>query len=77
MLICDSRSPVASSSHCQRVCEFKLLSDLICKRAWGFLGGRASGARSTNALVKPEKLLALSDHCAASLGFSLYSPCCT
>ena len=39
MLICDSRSPVVSSSHCQRVCEFKLLSDLICKRAWGFLGG--------------------------------------
>ena len=39
MLICDSWSLVGSSGHCQRVCEFKLLSDLICKRAWGFLGG--------------------------------------
>ena len=32
MLICDSQSLVGSSSHCQRVCEFKLLSGLICKR---------------------------------------------
>lgn len=32
---------------------------------------------STNALVKPEKLLALSDHSMAGLGFSLYSPCWT
>ena len=38
MLICGSRSLVGSSVTV-RVCELKLLSDLICKRAWCFPGG--------------------------------------